>query len=188
MIDPIPSGVESGVLPESDPTFSSTDVLAFIATVAVVAGVLEASAVVASLAGGGQGLLVRFLRWRKARTAARNYIRCHLASDRLAKDHTIREPTPAQIQPLLEGWRLECERLGLLVEEVTGWKETQNKGTTPNRYSITNRRINLTRRMLRFDKNVKESPGWLEWCFLGGEDPVKIWRKSKGTSSFVGSD
>lgn len=188
MIDPIPSGVESGVLPDSAPTFSSTDVLAFIATIAVVAGVLEASAVAASSAGVGQGLLVRFLRWRKARAAARNYIRCLLAYRRLANDDTIRKPTPAQIRPLLEGWRLECERLGLLVGEVAGWKETQDEEALQKRYSITKHKNHLTRRMLRFDKNVKERPGRFERWFLGGEDPVKVWRKSKGTSSFVGSD
>ena len=187
MLDTIPSGAESSGLPDSDPSLSSTDVLAFIATVAVAASILEWPGWAAGLTAGLQRFFVILRRKLRLRAAGRNYIRYGLAYDRLSKGGTPGEPTPAQIHPLLVGWRLECERLGLAVGEVTGWKETQNKKSSHNQYNITNYRTTFTRRMLGFEKGVKEHPSWFQ-RLLGEEDPVKTWKKLVDPSSLPDDD
>lgn len=187
MLDTIPSGAESSGLPDSDPSLSSTDVLAFMATVAIATSILEWS----GWAAGGMAVLLRvvviFRRKLRLRTVARNYIRYGLAYHRLSNDCSSGEPTPAQIHPLLVAWRLECERLGLAVGEVTGWKETQNKQVSQNQYNITNYRTTFTRRMLGFEKGVKEHPSWFQ-RLLGEEDPVKTWKKLVDPSSLPNDD
>lgn len=173
MLD-VPDELTAGI-PDSDPALSSGDIIAFIVAFAVANDMWDHWYVALVLALLPR-VAVRFMRRRKIRAAARNWLRYLMVKDRVAKHPNPGDPTPTQLHPLLEGWQLECQRLGLMVDRVAVWKATTNheKSTT---YQPTSRRAIRSRLMWGFDKNVTENPCWYERVLHGDEDPIKTWKK-----------
>ena len=164
-------------VPDRDPTLESGDITAFAITLAISIQHLGMRTFYAVGFSISLVLLRHLLRYRRMLRAARNFTRYEKAYHRLSKtpNRGPDDPTPVQIHPLLDAWRIECCKCGLMVSNVSGWQQVPHlKG---HRFQVTNRKMQFSRMMRGlFLESVPETPGCFERWILGGEDPVTTWR------------
>ena len=164
-------------VPDRDPTLEGGDITAFAITLAI--SIQHLGMPVSCAIGLSIGLVsLRHIQhfWR-IRRAARNFTRYEKAYHRLSNtpNRNSDEPTAVQIHPLLDAWRIECCKCGLMVSNVSGWQQVPD--WEGHRFQMPDRKIQFSRKMRGlFLESVPETPGWFERWILGGEDPVTTWR------------